>query len=66
MTDSLDLTWKSSAVRFESGSLRPAEVQRDDARVYVAGREFLRYPRTVAGLSLVRRAGTIRIYVRRR
>ena len=56
----------TSAVRFESGSLRPAEVQRDDARVYVAGREFLRYPRTVAGLSLVRRAGTIRIYVRRR
>jgi 4-amino-4-deoxy-L-arabinose transferase-like glycosyltransferase len=55
----------TSAVRFESGSLHPDAVRRSDARVYVAGREFLRYPAAVAGLSLVRTTGGIRIYRRR-
>jgi len=55
----------TSAVRFESGSLRPSEVQRPDARVYVAGREFNAYPSALAGLKLVRTTGGIKIYERR-
>jgi hypothetical protein len=55
----------TSAVRFASGSLKPNEVQRPDVRVYVAGREFNDYPQAVAGLSLARRVGSIRILVSR-
>jgi hypothetical protein len=51
----------TSAVRFSSGSLKPTDVRGSGARVYVAGREFLREPETIAGLNLVRRFGGIEI-----
>ena len=51
----------TSAVRFESGSLKPQDVRRSNASVYVAGREFLRYPATIRGLSLVTKVGGIEI-----
>jgi len=55
----------TSAVRFAGGSLKAIDVRDTPARVYVAGREFLRYPATISGLSLVDRIGGIKILVRR-
>ena len=52
-------------MRFAGGSLRAIDVRDTPARVYVAGREFLRYPATISGLSLVDRIGGIKILVRR-
>ncbi len=54
----------TSAVRFASGSLDARDVRRANARVYVAGREFLRERGTLAGLTLVRRFGGIEIFRR--
>ena len=51
----------TSAVRLASGSLKPQDVRRTNASVYVAGREFLRYPATIRGLSLVTKVGGIEI-----
>jgi 4-amino-4-deoxy-L-arabinose transferase-like glycosyltransferase len=55
----------TSAVRFASGSLTPQDVRRARARVYVAGREFLRHPDSIRGLTVVRTIGTIKILARR-
>jgi 4-amino-4-deoxy-L-arabinose transferase-like glycosyltransferase len=51
----------TSALRFASGSLKPQDIRRSNASVYVAGREFLRYPATIRGLSLVTKVGGIEI-----
>jgi hypothetical protein len=55
----------TSAVRFQSGSLTTKDVRTADARIFVAGREFLRYPATISGFAVVRRIGSIKILVRR-
>jgi hypothetical protein len=54
----------TSAVRFESRSLTARDVRETTAAVYVAGREFLRYPDTIRGLRVIRRFGGIEILKR--
>jgi hypothetical protein len=54
----------TSAVRFETRSLRAQNVRDSSAAVYVAGREFLRYPGTIRGLTVIRRFGGIEILKR--
>jgi hypothetical protein len=55
----------TSAVRFATGSLTPRDVSRAPVRVFVAGREFVRYGVPRGDFAVARRFGPIRILVRR-